>query len=65
MIPLKGINGAAIATLITQIIVSIISPLLFKETRICSKYIIEGILIESYKIIISAFKKERLQNDIK
>lgn len=33
MIPVWGINGAAIATLITQIITSMIAPLVFKETR--------------------------------
>jgi O-antigen/teichoic acid export membrane protein len=33
MIPVWGINGAAVATLITQIITSMIAPLLFKETR--------------------------------
>lgn len=33
MIPIWGINGAAIATLITQIVTSLIAPLLFKETR--------------------------------
>ena len=33
MIPVWGINGAAIATLITQIVTSLIAPVLFKETR--------------------------------
>lgn len=33
MIPVWGINGAAIATLITQIVTSMIAPVLFKETR--------------------------------
>ena len=33
MIPQIGINGAAIATLITQITTSLIAPLFFKETR--------------------------------
>lgn len=33
MIPVWGIDGAAIATLITQIVTSMIAPLLFKETR--------------------------------
>lgn len=44
LIPCIGINGAAIATLISQIIVAMVAPLLFKETRISVKYIIEGIL---------------------
>lgn len=33
LIPRTGINGAAIATLITQITTSLIAPLFFKETR--------------------------------
>ena len=33
MIPIWGINGAAIATLITQIITSLVAPVFFKETR--------------------------------
>ena len=33
MIPIWGINGAAIATLITQIVTSLIAPVMFKETR--------------------------------
>ena len=34
MIPVMGITGAAIATLITQITTSIIAPLFFRETRV-------------------------------
>lgn len=33
MIPIWGINGAAVATLITQIVTSLIAPMMFKETR--------------------------------
>ena len=33
MIPAWGINGAAIATLITQIVTSLIAPTIFRETR--------------------------------
>lgn len=33
MIPLMGVIGASLATLITQIVTSIAAPLLFKETR--------------------------------
>ena len=33
MIPVWGINGAAIATLITQIVTSLIAPVMFRETR--------------------------------
>lgn len=42
LIPAIGINGAAIATLATQIVTSTIAPLLFKETRIHTKYVIES-----------------------
>lgn len=43
MIPVLGINGAAIATLITQITTSLIAPILFSETRIHTKIVIEAI----------------------
>lgn len=43
LIPNLGINGAAIATLVSQITVTMIAPIIFKETRISVKYIIEGI----------------------
>ena len=33
MIPIFGINGASIATLITQIVTSLLAPMMFKETR--------------------------------
>jgi O-antigen/teichoic acid export membrane protein len=42
MIPLWGINGAAVATLITQIITSMIAPLLFKETRVHTKLVLKA-----------------------
>ena len=46
LIPIWGINGAAIATLITQIVVSYIAPLLFKETRENSKDMFEAIFFK-------------------
>ncbi len=46
LIPTFGIDGAAIATVITQIFVAIFAPLLFKETKESTKYIIQGILIK-------------------
>lgn len=49
LIPPLGINGAAIATLITQIITCVIAPILFKETRIHSKYVVEAILLKGIK----------------
>lgn len=44
LIPLLGINGAAIATLITHIITSVISPLFFKSTRDFTKILLDAIL---------------------
>lgn len=41
-----GIIGAAIATLISQIIVALIAPLFYNETRISTKYMIEGIMFK-------------------
>lgn len=46
LIPKYGIEGAALATLITQIATNLIYPLFFKETRINSKYIIESLLLK-------------------
>ena len=47
LIPKFGINGAAFATLISQITVALIAPLLYKETKISTKYMIEGILFKN------------------
>ena len=52
MIPTLGAKGAAIATLITEIATSIIAPMLFKETRIHTKYVLDAFLLNWY------FKKE-------
>lgn len=43
LIPKWGINGAAIATLISQIVVAFIAPLFYKETRIVVKYMVEAV----------------------
>lgn len=53
LIPRIGISGAAIATLVTQIVSSIIAPLFYKETRIHTKYVLESFVLKWY------FKKER------
>ncbi len=42
LIPFWGIDGAAVATLATQITTSMIAPLFFKETRIHTKYVLES-----------------------
>lgn len=49
LIPSLGINGAAIATLISQIVVALIAPLFYKETRVSTKIIIEGIFLKGIK----------------
>lgn len=42
LIPLMGIDGAALATLLTQITTSIIAPMFFKETRIHTQIVFEA-----------------------
>ncbi|MBR2903445.1 MAG: flippase, partial [Clostridia bacterium] len=53
MIPWIGIYGAALATLITQIVTSVVSPLFFKETRAFTK-----IVAQSF-ILLPFWKKEK------
>ena len=43
MIPFCGIEGAALATLLTQITTSMIAPLFFKSTRIHTKLVCEAL----------------------
>ena len=42
MIPLYGVEGAAVATLITQIVTCVIAPMFYKETRVHSKILFEA-----------------------
>lgn len=49
-IPLCGINGAAFATLMTQIITNFIVPLLFKKTRAYSKCAVNAMLFKNINI---------------
>lgn len=49
LIPKWGITGAAIATLIAEIVVSIISPFFYKETRESVKHIVEAICLKGVK----------------
>ena len=49
LIPKYNINGAAIATLVSQITVALIAPLFYKETRISTKYMIEAILFKGVR----------------
>lgn len=44
MIPLWGILGATIATIITELFTLFITPLFYKETRVHTKYVIESII---------------------
>lgn len=46
LIPIMGINGAAIATLITHIVIQIVMPYAFKETREIAVCIIRGALLQ-------------------
>lgn len=46
LIPSMGINGAAIATLITHIVIQIVMPYAFKETREIAVCIIRGALLQ-------------------
>ena len=49
LIPLFGIVGAALATLITQVFTSLIAPILFKETRVHTKLVFESFLLRWHK----------------
>lgn len=45
MIPLWGISGAAFATLITHIVIQVIMPYMYKDTREIAVSIIQGALL--------------------
>lgn len=49
LIPQFGPAGAAAATLLTQMFTAVFAPLLFKETRIYTKYVIEAFLLRGIK----------------
>lgn len=49
LIPTMGINGAAIATLISEIIVALVAPACYKETRESVNHIIQGICMKGIK----------------
>ena len=49
LIPKYGIIGAAIATMITQIVTAIIVPLLFKDTKECVAHILDGLFLRFLK----------------
>lgn len=56
LIPLMGGYGAALATLITQIIVVLIVPFFFKETRISSIMILKAFKLEG--VLVNKFYKK-------
>lgn len=49
LIPIWGIDGAAVATLVTQIFNSLIAPMLYKEIRVHTKIIAEAFLFKGIK----------------
>lgn len=49
-IRISGINGAALATLLTQFLANFIYPLIFKNTRVYSILIIKGFFLRSVNI---------------
>lgn len=56
LIPVFGINGAAFATLITQVVTSIISPMFFKATREHTGIVLDAFCLKWY------FDKKSNQN---
>lgn len=62
LIPVMGINGAAIATLITHIVIQIIMPYVFKDTREIAVCIIRGALLQD---VISTDEMVMIKSKIK
>lgn len=63
LIPRYGMIGAAVATLLTQIIANLIIPALYKETREYVGYVLKGMLrvdyvIEDVKLFLDSRKKK-------
>lgn len=49
LIPIMGINGAAIATVLAQLTSAILAPLLYKETRVHTKYVLEALFFRNIR----------------
>lgn len=49
LIPVIGMNGAAVATLITQIMTGFVVTLFFKDTRKNNKYLVEAFLLKGVR----------------
>lgn len=65
LIPIIGINGAAVATLITQIVTNFIAPMIIKETRENSIYILEAIFLKdviSTNVIKNLLNKTKMKS---
>ena len=50
LIPVWGINGAAFATLITQLLTNLIFPLFFRDTRLYSVNVIKALLLRDVEV---------------
>lgn len=68
LIPVMEINGAAIATLITHIVIQVVMPYMYKDTREIAVSIIQGALLQDvinkdeFMIIKSGIKKVLKKN---
>ena len=61
-IPLFGIAGASFATLVTQVVTSMIAPLLFQRTRENTLFILKGMNPAVFFHVISSLIAGRRQN---
>ena len=48
LIPVMGIYGAALATVVTQIVANVIAPLFFKDTRDFPKYVWQAFILQPF-----------------
>jgi O-antigen/teichoic acid export membrane protein len=55
LIPKLGINGAALATLITHIMSDFVIPGIYKETRDYCKHVVQGLL--GWRLLIDEIKQ--------
>lgn len=61
LIPIMGIEGAAIATLITQIVIQVVMPFTFKETKEITTCIINGALLRN---VVNTKEINYIKNEI-
>ena len=68
-IPLLGVSGAALGTLLSEIFVCVIVPLFFKKTRHIGKNIIESLILKGVelkniiKTLVASIKKGNKKNE--